>query len=130
MAGEDNLKPVRSVDEAREKGAKGGRASGKSRREKALLREAADLILSRKLPPGEHDALLEALGIPKSARTHALLATLGMVTEAESGNPAAFKRLMELRGEGLERQEVSVTNTGQLESLLEDRQRFREGGEG
>ena len=34
MANEQNLKPVRSEKEAREKGRKGGIASGKARREK------------------------------------------------------------------------------------------------
>ena len=107
MANDSNLNPARSKSEARERGRKGGIASGKARREKALLREAADLILGKKLPPGEHDELLETLGIPKSARTHALLATLGMVVEAQKGNPQAFAQLMKLRGEGAERIEHS-----------------------
>ena len=45
MAGKDNLKPIRSSAEAREKGRKGGVASGKSKREKKKLRELAQMIL-------------------------------------------------------------------------------------
>ena len=41
MANEKNLVPVRSENEAREKGKKGGINSGKARREKANLRKVA-----------------------------------------------------------------------------------------
>jgi len=122
MANEQNLVPInqRAKSEQREIREKGTKASAKARRECAMLREAADLILCRKLPPGEHNELLETLGIPKTERTQAMLAALGMVVGAQNGNPAAFKRLMELRGEGVEKKEVSVsTNSGQLGSLLE-----------
>jgi hypothetical protein len=127
MAQED-LVPLneRTKDEQKKIRSAGGKASGKARREKAMLREAADLLLSRRLPPGEHEELLAALGIPKTDHTHALLATLGMVVEAEKGNPAAFKRLMELRGEGTETHTVELSGQGQLASLLEDRQKRRD----
>ena len=53
MAGEQNLIPVQSVEEAREKGRKGGIASGKARREKKLLRETLESILSMPLKDGK-----------------------------------------------------------------------------
>lgn len=37
--GRNNLKPIKSVEEAREKGRKGGIASGKAKREKKLVSE-------------------------------------------------------------------------------------------
>ena len=39
MANEQNLKPIRSVSEAREKGKNGGKKSGETRRRKRTLRE-------------------------------------------------------------------------------------------
>ena len=39
MANTENLKPVRTKDEARERGKNGGIASGKARREQKLIRE-------------------------------------------------------------------------------------------
>lgn len=42
------LQPVRSKQEARERGAKGGVASGRARREKASLRAALEVLLERK----------------------------------------------------------------------------------
>ena len=125
MPNEQNLKSPRSTSEARERGRKGGIASGKARRERAMLREAADAILCQRLPPGEHERVLEEMGIPKTERTQAMLAALGMVVAAQNGNPTAFKRLMELRGEGIERHEVNTPDTGQLESILENLREHR-----
>lgn len=49
MAREDKLKPVRSKQEASERGRKGGIASGAARREKRTLRAALEVLLDRKL---------------------------------------------------------------------------------
>lgn len=46
MANEQNLNPVRSKSEARERGRKGGIASGKARREKRTMQEIAKALLS------------------------------------------------------------------------------------
>ena len=48
----ENLKPFRSVDEAREKGKKGGVASGVSRRENKILTALLMKKLAKKLPDG------------------------------------------------------------------------------
>ena len=53
MTNETNLNPVRSEDEARRKGQKGGIASGKARREKKLMRETIDMFLSMPLKNGK-----------------------------------------------------------------------------
>lgn len=45
MANAKNLKPVRSKEEARERGAKGGKRSGEARAEKKRLRECLEAIL-------------------------------------------------------------------------------------
>lgn len=48
----ENLKPFRSVDEAREKGKKGGVASGVARRENKILTALLMKKLAKKLPDG------------------------------------------------------------------------------
>lgn len=50
MANESNLRPIRSEKEAREKGKKGGIASGKARREKADMRKLMDAMLTETVP--------------------------------------------------------------------------------
>ena len=46
MAGKENLRPVSSKDEARERGRKGGLASGEARRKRKTLKEELLLMLS------------------------------------------------------------------------------------
>lgn len=53
MARED-LKPVQSTEEAKERGRKGGIASGKARREKKLMRETLDIILAMPMKNGKN----------------------------------------------------------------------------
>ena len=53
MAGEDNLR-VPTTEEARERGAKGGVASGKARREKKMMKDTLETLLSMRLK--EEDA--------------------------------------------------------------------------
>lgn len=64
MAGKNNLNPpIRSTEEAREKGKKGGIASGEARRKKKTIRETLEMMLSGKMPDGatRQDAIVVAL---------------------------------------------------------------------
>lgn len=49
MANEQNLQPVRSKSEARERGRAGGKASGKARQERKTFREGLLLLLNEPL---------------------------------------------------------------------------------
>lgn len=53
MTNEKNLDPVQTKEEARERGRNGGIASGKARREKKLMRETLDILLSMPLKNGK-----------------------------------------------------------------------------
>lgn len=53
MANEMNLDPVKSTSEARKRGRKGGIASGKVRREKKMMRETLDMLLSMPMKNGK-----------------------------------------------------------------------------
>lgn len=53
MAGADNLTPVRSTGEARERGKSGGIASGKARREKKAMKDTLAALLSMPLKTGK-----------------------------------------------------------------------------
>ena len=52
MANAKNLKPVRSVSEARKKGRKGGVASGKKRRELKAFKDLLDALLGKETENG------------------------------------------------------------------------------
>lgn len=57
MANEENLNPVRSKEEARSRGRKGGIASGKARREKKAFKETLEAILSMPMKEGKNISL-------------------------------------------------------------------------
>lgn len=100
--------PIRSGDEAREKGRAGGVASGKSRRAKKALREIARGILDKKLNDEEILDRMEALGIvpppgndgkrKKCKMVEAMIG--GQIEAAISGDARAFKALVELAEPG------------------------------
>ena len=79
MAGKENLRPVSSKEEARERGRKGGLASGEARRKRKTLKEELLLMLSK----GETQ---------KSV-------TLALIEKAMSGDTKAFEVIRDTIGE-------------------------------
>lgn len=61
--GKENLKPARAKDEARKRGAAGGKKSGEARREKKALRERMKLLVDGKQADGTdtRDALAKKI---------------------------------------------------------------------
>ena len=53
MAETDNLNPVRSKEEAKERGRKGGIASGEARRRKKTMRETIEILLDMQVGNGK-----------------------------------------------------------------------------
>lgn len=79
MAGKENLRPVSSKDEARERGRKGGLASGEARRKRKTLKEELLLMLS------EGDTQQSV--------------TLALIEKAMSGDTKAFEVIRDTIGE-------------------------------
>ena len=61
--GMENLKPIQSVEQAREMGSKGGKASGRARREKKTMKQMLDYLLEKKIATkdGKKATTLEAM---------------------------------------------------------------------
>ena len=99
MPNERNLIPVRSTEEARERGRNGGRASGKSRRRKKSLREAAELYLS--LPVADKRAWnkLARDGVDPEDVDNQMAIIAGLTIKAVKGDAKAAKLLFELVGD-------------------------------
>mgnify|MGYP000003507935 FL=1 len=112
MANERNLKPARTKSEARERGRKGGIASGESRREKKTFRETLEALLDRKLD-GSRLTGREAVAV-------------ALFEKAMSGDVKAFQELRDTVGEKpVDKQELS----GSLDvvSILEEARRRANG---
>lgn len=85
---DQNLKPVRSTNEARERGRNGGVASGKARRRKKDLRQALEELLERKYTDKHGNKL---------TGTEAITAKL--FEQAMKGNIKAFETLRDTVGQ-------------------------------
>ena len=79
MAGKENLRPVSSKEEARERGRKGGLASGEARRKRKTLKEELLLMLS----DGETQQSV----------------TIALIEKAMSGDTKAFEVIRDTIGE-------------------------------
>ena len=96
MPNERNLIPVRTTEEARERGRNGGRASGESRRRKKSLREAAELYLS--LPVSDKRAWnkLARDGVEPEDVDNQMAIIAGLSIKAAKGDAKAAKVLFDL----------------------------------
>lgn len=84
---EDNLIPFTSEqnrEEAKKNGRKGGIASGKARREKAIMKATLEMLLEEKT---------------KNGKTYKELATLGLIKGAIKGNAQNYRTILEVLGE-------------------------------
>ena len=121
MANEQNLTPFTSDqnrEEAVKNGKKGGVASGKAKRRKKSMREAAELILSLKAPEAVL-AKMRADGVPKSSNTYLDATVFAAIGQAVEGNTKAFDMLMELLGEKVKKVELAGVDDKSLAEMEE-----------
>ena len=99
MANEDNLQVIRSKTEAREKGKKGGIASGEARRRKKTMREALEQLLYHGQIPETTKSMMRAEGIDEDEMTHQMVITRSLIAKAESGDVQAYNAICQMIGE-------------------------------
>ena len=99
--GQENLRPVKTKEEARERGRNGGKASGEVRRARKTLREELLLLLAN----GDTQ---------KSV-------TVAMIEKALSGDVRAFEVIRDTIGEKpTDKQETDLTLNGVIKVELTD----------
>ena len=96
---DENLHPIRTEKEARERGAKGGKASGEARRKKKAMKEYLALILEKELDENSPSvkAMQKAFGDKIDTQAGAVMAVL--VNKALHGDLRAIEDILELSGE-------------------------------
>ena len=87
--GTKNLIPVRTEKEAKEKGTKGGKASGEARRKKRDLAKTFNQLLDTKVTSKAIIGNLDKLGIPTKNATLETAALAGVVAAAHKGKQTA-----------------------------------------
>ena len=94
MANEQNLKPVRTKEEARERGRKGGIASGKARAKKKSIAEQTMFALNAAMNAATKEEAERTLGeIGDGEDTLYIGMTAAMIREALNGNVKAYTAL-------------------------------------
>jgi hypothetical protein len=93
-----NLKTPRTTKEAREIGAKGGRASGVARRKKRDAKESAKLFLQL-TATGNLNMYLEQLNVKTADRTNVMGIIAKHVIKAQSGDEKSARLVFELSGD-------------------------------
>lgn len=107
MINEQNLQPVRSEEEAREKGRKGGINSGKARRDKRDARERMKLLLSLAMQVNGKNVTSPITGKAMSVGEAIDTAVIG---KAVKGDIKAANTVYELLGLKSMRTEVTGAN--------------------
>lgn len=98
---EKDLIPLnkRTKDEQKKIAKKGGKASGKKRREKKTLKELASQFGNLDVTGERSRALLANLGIAPSDMSNMMGITAGLFNKAMRGDPAAYNAIRDILGE-------------------------------
>lgn len=103
-----------SGDEAARNGAKGGIASGASRRRKRTLKQAADLAMSLPVSDNRVKAKLKKMGFDADDADNQMAIIVGLMASAMKGNPKAAALLFEL----LDDEHESTSNQTEAHNTL------------
>ena len=103
MANEQNLKPIRTESEAREKGRNGGIASGAARREKKTVQKILNDFLSTAAKDNPQVSKLAAkMGLKADDSIKDLFTIVCTLNTLKDGNLSDLERLSKLLGEQTE----------------------------
>lgn len=101
LMNEENLKPIRhlSSDEAKRRGAKGGKASGEARRRRKLIKEQMEIALSLPVSNKKIRKTMEDIGLDEEEMDNQMALVLAMIQQGCKGDVGAFNSIRDLMGE-------------------------------
>lgn len=116
MANEENLKPFKTVKEARESGRKGGIASGQARKERKTIQKILNELLNVKCSDSaQFKRIAQKLGIESEKSIKELLTYLAIINTAKNANLDELSKLTKLIGE---MPEINDNNEDVKETLI------------
>lgn len=119
MAQKD-LKPVRTKEEAKERGRNGGIASGKARRKKRAMKNAAKLLLDMPIAQKNVVDSLSAMGFDDEDLTNQMAMIVAMWKEAMSGNVRAAEFIRDTAGQNVEKNNDAKAREMELRQRREE----------
>lgn len=102
MGGEGNLKPVRTEEEAREKGRRGGIKSGEARRRKRDMKKAAQLLMGLDISSPKLQEQVKSFGVADEDVNNQMAVLVSMFLQATKGNVRAAEFIRDTMGENPE----------------------------
>lgn len=124
MANEDNLRPVRTEEEAREKGTKGGIASGRARRRKKAMKERLQEALECSVVNPKAKKLMREIGMEDGSTNYDAV-TASIVDGAIRGLPGYARLLLELIGETGEEKRAEKADRRDAKRLRMEEEEFK-----
>ena len=112
---EKNLRPF-TRQTAKANGAKGGKASGETKRERKRIKEIIAEFMEQE---ASKDDTLFLDGYDRDFYSNSAIIAIKLLTKAKNGDIKAIRLLLEIMGE-LERNKVTVNNTTNVENLEEN----------
>ena len=126
MANEQNLKPFKTVKEARESGRKGGIASGQARKERKTIQKILIEFLNLKCSDSKQFKRIAAkLGIESEKSIKELLTYRAIINTAKNANLDELSKLTKLIGE---MPEMNDNNEDVKETLIKIKECAHEQG--
>jgi len=138
---DENLIPLKkgqlTSEEAKRRGANGGKKSGEARRRKRDLREGLEILLSKPMKKGKATDIekLKALGkdtVSEANLTAEDVINLALIQRAAKGDPRAYEIIRDQLGEKpADKQEITVNgamdlNTADIDTILAEVKRMKE----
>ena len=121
MANAGNLKPP-TTKQARERGAKGGKASAEAKKKRKAMKEQMEMLLNLPLKDEQTRAFLEKMGIDTANMDNQMALVVATFQNAIRGDMKAVNIVREIIGERV--QEINITQVTdakvkELEAYLE-----------
>lgn len=121
MANEQNLKPIQTESEAREKGRAGGIKSGEVRRQRKTLAQIGDMIGNLDIKSEKNRAILRDAGIDDEDMINDVGMLFRLNLKAQQGDTRAIELLAKLRGQFKEQIQAEVAEVKPLVDLTKRR---------
>lgn len=117
MANNENLRPVQTKEEARERGRAGGIKSGKVRRQRKTLAQIGDMIGGLDIKSDKNREILRKAGITDEDMINDVGMMFRLNLKAQSGDTRAIELLSKLRGQFKEQISAEVAEVKPLVDL-------------
>lgn len=100
MANEENLRPVKTTEEARKRGSAGGKKCAENKRKRKQARECMEIILSSKVTGDKAKKVLASMGIKGKDQQNIMLLMAALFQKGVStGDAATARSILEISGD-------------------------------